>query len=64
MTKIDFLIKNQHQEYIIVFKKAKNNMPMILEGANITIYRDLTPYITLFTLLKIYQQYYRLVNKP
>ena len=50
VTNIDSLLRNQHQEYI------KNNTPMILKGPNTMIYRDLTPYVTPFALLKIHEQ--------
>ena len=60
---IDSLLRNQHQEYIIALGEAKNNTLMILKGANTTIYRDLTPYVTPFALLRIYEQYRRLADK-
>lgn len=63
VTNIDSLLRNQHQEYIITFGEVKNNTPMILKGANTTIYRDLTPYITPFVLSRIYEQYRRLADK-
>lgn len=38
MTNINSLLWNQHQEYIIALREAKNNTPMILKGANTMIY--------------------------
>lgn len=52
VTDIDSLLRNQHQEYIIALGEAINNTPMVLKGANVMIYRDLTPYITPFAFLK------------
>lgn len=63
VTNIDFLLWNQHQNYIIALGEAKNNTPIVLNGGNTIIYRDLTPYITLFALFKIHTQYRRLVDK-
>lgn len=62
VTNIDSLLRNQHQEYIIALGEAKNNTPMVLRG-NTVIYRDLTPYITPFALLKKHTQYRRLADK-
>lgn len=55
VTNINSLLWNQHQEYIIALGEVKNNTPMILKSVNNMIYQDLTPYITLFILLKIYK---------
>lgn len=63
VTSIDSLLQNQHQEYIIALGEAKNNTLMILKGANTSVYRDLTPYITPFALLRIHEQYLRLSDK-
>ena len=63
VTSIDSLLRNQHQEYIIALREVKNNTPMILKRGNTVIYRDLTPYITLFALLKIHTEYRRLADK-
>lgn len=54
---IDSLLRNQHQEFVIARGEAKNNTPMILKGANTMMYRDLTPYIALFALLRVHKQY-------
>ena len=35
---------------------------MILKDANTMIYRDLTPYLILYTLLRVYEQYNHLKN--
>lgn len=43
VTNIDSLLRNQHQEYIIALGEARNNTPMILKGANLTIYQDSNP---------------------
>ncbi len=53
VTNIDSLLRNQHQEFVIALGEAKNNTPMILKGANTMIYRDLTPYITPYALLRV-----------
>ena len=63
VTNIDFLLWNQDQKYIIALEKARNNISMILKGANITIYQDLTPYVTLFALFRIHEQYCHLADK-
>lgn len=63
VTNIDSLLRNQHQEYIIALGEAKNNTPMILKGTNTTIYRDLTPYVTPFALLRIHEQYRYFADK-
>lgn len=63
VTNIDFLLWNQHQEYIIALGEARNNTAMILKGANITVYQDLTPYVTPFALCRINEQYCRLADK-
>lgn len=55
VTNIDFLLWNQYQEYIIALGKARNNISMILKGANITIYQDLTSYVTPFALVRIHE---------
>lgn len=60
---IDFLLRNQHQEYIIALGEARNNTPIVLKGANTMIYRDLTLYITPFALPRIHKQYRHLTNK-
>ena len=39
---INSLVQNQHQEYIIVFGEAKNNILMVLKRGNTVIYQDLT----------------------
>lgn len=54
VTNIDFLLQNQYQEYNIALREVKNNISMVLKGGNTIIYCDLTPYITLFALLKIH----------
>lgn len=53
VTNIDSLLRNQHQEFVIALGEAENNTPMILKGANTMIYRDLTPYITPYALLRV-----------
>ena len=63
MTNIDSLLQNQHQDYIIALGEARNNTLMVLKRANTIIYRDLTPYITPFALLKIHTQYRRFADK-
>ena len=63
VTNIDSLLRNQYQEYIIALGEATNNTPMVLKGGNTVIYRDLTPYITHFALIKIHTQYRRLADK-
>ena len=60
VTDINSLLRNQHQEFVIALGEAKNNTPIILKGANSMIYRDLTPYITLYALLRVHAQYNRL----
>lgn len=38
VTNIDFVLQNQHQEYIIVLGKVKNNILIILKEVNTSIY--------------------------
>lgn len=54
VTNIDFILQNQHPEYIIALGKTINNMLMIFKRGNIVVYQDLIPYITPFVLFKIH----------